>query len=362
MSPTEEIYLLEKWGSVTVSDVKYWCEQLDHTGCEYDSENLRLTAIKIKNSLGSALLSRVASVTEADTHGPVLFKIAVDQVASLSAAKIRKLTTDLQALSLKNAAAQSVSLVTKRVTEIARQIEFSGVGPADLPALIAMVYTSGTDTGFNHHAWGVYNSILTGFDTRPCRDVVEGLVSFYEQQVQLDLYVPALGKKDSDQSLHGLLSAKLDRLEKRLTTGGTAKYDSGKSASPTKSGGGASSDPRKCYKCGAAGHLSKDCPTAKDFDPSHTPPNTKKGDPHERVRNGVPERWCGRCRDGKGLWTTGGPQCHLTEDHPKSDAVADSSISPAPASAPAAEANLGGIHAPFHFGFLGTIVSHVTEV
>ena len=77
MSPTEEIYLLEKWGSVTVSDVKYWFEQLDHTGCKYDSENLCLTAMKIKNSLGSALSYWVASVTEANTHGPVLFKIAV---------------------------------------------------------------------------------------------------------------------------------------------------------------------------------------------------------------------------------------------------------------------------------------------
>ena len=48
ISPTEEIYLLEKWGSVTVSDVKYWCKQLDYTGCEYDSENLCLTAIKKK--------------------------------------------------------------------------------------------------------------------------------------------------------------------------------------------------------------------------------------------------------------------------------------------------------------------------
>ena len=360
ISPTEEIYLLEKWGSVTVSDVKYWCEQLDHTGCEYDSENLRLTAIKIKNSLGSALASRVASVTEADTHGPVLFKIAVDQVASLSAAKIRKLITDLQALSLKTVAAQSVSLVTKKVTELARQIEFSGVGPADLPALIAMVYTSGTDTGFNHHAWGVYNSILTGFDTRPWRDVVEGLVSFYEQQVQLDLYVPALGKKDSDQSIHGLLSAKLDRLEKRLTDAGGFKAadDSSKSTSPSKAGGNI--DTRKCFKCGAVGHLSKDCPSAKDLDPAHVPPNTKKGEPRERVRNGVTERWCGRCRDGKGLWTTG-PSGHLTEGHPKPP---DSSAtpSPAPALAPAAEANLGVINAPFHFGFLGTIVSTVTNM
>jgi hypothetical protein len=166
-NPTTKIYLLENWGAVSIADVKYWCSQLDNTGCTFDSENLRLSAMKIKGSLGAALSSRVATVTEADTPGPVLFKVAVDQVASLSAAKVRKLTTDLQGLSLKNVAAQSVPLITKRVTELARQIDFLAVGPADLTALISKVYTTGTDTGFNHHAWGVYNSIATGFDYRP---------------------------------------------------------------------------------------------------------------------------------------------------------------------------------------------------
>jgi hypothetical protein len=209
LSNTEEIYLLENWGGVTIADVKYWCDQLDNTGCEFDAENLRLSAIKIKGSLGAALSARVATVTEADTPGPVLFKVAVDHVASLSAAKVRKLTTDLQGLSLKNVPAQSVPVITKTLTEITRQIDFSGVGPADLTSLVSKVYTTGTDTGFNHHAWGVYNSISTGFDQRPWREIVEGLVSFYEQQIQLDLYVPALGKKDPDQSIHGLLSAQM---------------------------------------------------------------------------------------------------------------------------------------------------------
>ena len=361
ISPMEEIYLLENWGGVTIADVKYWCDQLDNTGCIFDSENLRLSAMKIKGSLGTTLSSRVATVTEADTPGPVLFKVAVDQVASLSAAKVRKLTTDLQGLSLKTVAAQSVPMVTKRVTEIARQIDFSSVGPADLTSLIAKVYTTGTDTGFNHHAWGVYNSISTGYDTRPWREVVEGLVSFYEQQVQLDLYVPALGKKDSDQSLHGLLAAKLDKLEKRFDNVGNAGgTPPSSSSSPTKGGGGGT-DTRRCYKCNAVGHLSKDCPNQKDLDPSHVPPNTKKGEPRERVRNGIRERWCGRCRGGKGLWTQG-TDYHLTEDHPKPAEDANASPASAPSATPAAEANLGFIDAPFHFGFLGTICTPLTSV
>ena len=106
-------------GEAHHADVKYWCNQLDNTGCIFDSENLRVSAMKIKGLLGAALLSQVATVTEADTPGPVFFKVAVNQVASLSAAKVQKLTTDLQGLSRKTIAAQSVPLVTKRVTELA---------------------------------------------------------------------------------------------------------------------------------------------------------------------------------------------------------------------------------------------------
>ena len=361
-SPTTEIYLLENWGGVSLSDVKYWCDQLDNTGCPFDSENLRVSAMKIKGSLGTSLSSRVATVTEADAPGPVLFKVAVDQVASLSAAKVRKLVGDLQGLSLKNVAAQSVPIITQRVTELARQIDFSDVGPGDLTALVAKVYTTGTDTGFNHHAWGVYNSIATMFDRRPWREVVEGFVSFYEQQVQLDLYVPALGKKDSDQTIHGLLSAKLDKLEKRLDQASGPPGGASDKPSPSKGHGGGT-DTRCCYKCNAVGHLSKDCPSAKDIDPSHVPPNTKKGEPRERIRNGVTERWCGRCREGKGLWTHGsGDQCHLTENHPKPPEPGGSSNVPSLApGAGAAEANLGFIDAPFHFGFLAHVFEPVQE-
>jgi hypothetical protein len=360
LSPTEEIYLLENWGGVTIADVKYWCTQLDNTGCEFDAENLRLSAIKIKGSLGAALSARVATVTEADTPGPVLFKVAVDQVASLSAAKVRKLTTDLQGLSLKNVPAQSVPTLTKTLTELTRQIDFSGVGPADLTSLVAKVYTTGTDTGFNHHAWGVYNSISTGFDHRPWREIVEGLVSFYEQQIQLDLYVPALGRKDPDQSIHGLLSAQMDRLEKKFDNAVSSNGGNRRGDSPAAGGGGAAggkggNEARRCFKCNAVGHLSRDCPSPKELDPLHTPPNTKKGDSRERVRNGTTERWCGRCRGGKGIWTKG-TDLHYTEDHPK----APDSSSPPPvavAAVAAAEANLGFIEAPFHFGFLGFIAA-----
>ena len=53
-----------------------------------------------------------------------------------------------------------------------------------------------------------------------------------------------------------------------------------------------------------------------------------------------------------GLWTHGTNLHYYTEDHPKAP---DSSPPVAVAAVAAAEANLGFLEAPFHFGFLGFI-------
>lgn len=157
------------------------------------------------------------------------------------------------------------------------------------------------------------------------------------------------------------MSAQIDRLEKKIDnavsgTGGTRRGGNDSAAPGGGSGGtkGGGSDARRCFKCNAVGHISRDCPSPKELDPMHTPPNTKKGDSRERVRNGTTERWCGRCREGKGIWTKGA-DLHYTEDHPKTPASSSPPV--AVAAVAAAEANLGFIEAPFHFGFLGFIGS-----
>jgi hypothetical protein len=70
-SPTEEIYLFDTGGESRL-------RPMSSTGVtNWTTLDVLLLAMKIKGSLGSAVLSRVAMVTEADTPGPVLFKVAV---------------------------------------------------------------------------------------------------------------------------------------------------------------------------------------------------------------------------------------------------------------------------------------------
>ena len=40
----------------------------------------------------------------------------------------------------------------------------------------------------------------------------------------------------------------------------------------------------------------------------------KQGESKERMINGVPHKWCGKCRGGKGLWTAG-DGAHFTHEH-----------------------------------------------
>ena len=80
----------------------------------------------------------------------------------------------------------------------------------------------------------------------------------------------------------------------------------------------------------------------------HVPPNSSKGETKEKTVNGKVYKWCGKCRNNKGLWTTG-KYLHSTEEH-KPKKKADDNPSP---ETPNGEAgNLGYVDEPLEFGFL----------
>jgi hypothetical protein len=130
-SPVEqkETYLLDNWGELTLLDVKKWVGILEAHGDRYDHENLKLSAVVIRESLGPDLYARVASLANTNTTGPEYFKLAVDQVSFLSSSMVRKLSNDLAQLDLKKIPGEDVAKLAEIVTEKARQIVGSGNPP-----------------------------------------------------------------------------------------------------------------------------------------------------------------------------------------------------------------------------------------
>ncbi len=296
----KEIYLLDSWGEVTLSDVKKWVDILAEHGDRYDHENLKLSAIVIRESLGPDLYTRVASLANSTTTGPEYFKLAIDQVSFLSSSMVRKLSNDLTHLDLKKVPGENVATLTEIVTEKARQIVGSGNPPPDLKHLISKPFTTGTDQYFKTHALNIHNKVISHEYLKSWEQMLQEHNHTYQDLVQQSDYEPAKGVKDQDDTIHALIG-KLDQ-----------KLDALKGNDSAKPVGN-----RRCYKCGAIGHLIRDCPeagTKKETNPRFIPPNSNKGESREKVVDGVKHIWCGKCRGGKGIWTIGNG-AHHTHDH-----------------------------------------------
>ena len=358
--------LLDNFGDVTIAQMqasKTWSKstpfnpalRVDTEGHfdRFDKENLRLSGIAIRNSLGPNLLQRVSSLIGPGETGPIVFKTALDQVMHMNASTIRVLSNTLGSLSLKEQPGESVSTLTEKVTELAREIEGSGKAPTDLKNLISKPHTKGAVESFRAHALNVHNSIMRGTHNEDWQSMVTGHNNFYQDLVQSDEYPPAKGgKSDQDETIQGLIAKTVDQKLSKLKIG-------------SNGGGGGGNDgnnngrQRKCFGCGSTDHIVKNCPF-KDKDNAdnkgddngnketswrHKPP--KKNESHEKTVDGKTHKWGGKCRGNNGLWTTG-KYLHSTAEHRPKKTNTDEPKNDE-------EGKLAYMDEPLEFGFIGVV-------
>ena len=68
---------------------------------------------------------------------------------------------------------------------------------------------------------------------------------------------------------------------------------------------------RKCYLCNGTGHSPFKCPNIPAWRTDEKP---KDSDPKEKKVDNVIYKYCGKCRQGAGFWTSGKPM-HTTAEH-----------------------------------------------
>ena len=358
--------ILVKFGERTVEQITEHIERFRTGGGtpetrydKWDYENLRLSAIVIRESIGPNLLQRISSLLPSDAPGPVVFKTALDQVMCMNATTIRTLSNQLGELSLKSIPGESVPDLTEKVTELAREIEGSGKPPSDLINLVSKPYTKGTVDAFKTYALGVHTQVMRGVFRGKWTSLVQEHNGFYQDLVQSDEYPPASGKKDDDNNIQALVAKTVDqRLQQR---NGNNNNNGGNNN--RNSNGGA----RTCYNCGDTGHIAKNCPKKKadgekndgggksdekkEKDWRHVPPNSSKGEGKEKTVDGKVYKWCGKCRQNKGLWTVG-RYLHSTEEH-RSKKKDDNNNNGNNNGNEAG--NLGYVDEPLDFGFLSFV-------
>ena len=204
-SEGREVYLLDNWGELTLTEVRKWVETLETHGDRYDQENLKLSAVAIRESIGPDLYARVASLANTGTTGPEYFKMIIDQVSFLSSSMVRKLSNDLANLDLKKIPGEDVAKLAEVVTEKARQIVGSGNPPPDLKHLVSKPFTTGTDQYFKTHALNIHNKIINQEYMKTWEQMLQEHSHTYQDLVQQSNYSPAKGSKDQDESIHAMI-------------------------------------------------------------------------------------------------------------------------------------------------------------
>ncbi len=332
------VNLLESWGDVTLTQIRESMTYMETRTIraadvpnhgdramgrydDFDRDNLRLSGIVIKNSLGTNLYQRVASLLPATATGPEILKVAIDQVMYMNASTIRSVSNRLGALSLKDIPGENAPELTVKVSELARELEGSGNPPGDLINLVSKPFTKGSVESFHTQALTVHNRVMRGEYVDEWTTLVPDHNAFYQDLVHSDDYPPAKGgKQDQDQSLQALVAKTVESRLERLGNGQGRNVGRG-----NKKKGSRDSNKNQgnqgCYNCGAKDHFKKDCPqlrpksSGQGNNSKWKPPT--KGEPREKTIDGRLYKWCGKCRGNAGRWTTG-KSAHFTHEHDES--------------------------------------------
>jgi hypothetical protein len=343
---TSEVYLVQKWGDMKLKTIEDFVATLTDP---YDVENLRLSGLALRDSLGPELYSRVSSLSTPDKSGPVLFKIAVDQMMHMNDAQVRNLSNKLGDLRLRDIPGENVAKLGETITQIAREITGSGREPNDLLQLVSRPYTKGTAKMFESNALTLHSRVLNGMYTESWEKLVAEHSNFYQDLVQAKDYPPAEGgKEDQDSQIQGLIAKAIEENMGKLMRSPNDAHNGG----GTNEGSGYQK--RKCFKCGSEDHVIRYCPStkgkpAKDW--RYVPPDSSKNEPKEKSVNGVLYKWCGKCRGGTGAWNSA-EAAHFTADHRGRTSTGDTTETSPPAEETQEQGNLGYVDQPLSFGFL----------
>ena len=127
--------------------------------------------------------------------------------------------------------------------------------------------------------------------------------------IQSGDYEEGGGSTDPDAKIQALIAQTVEKKFGRLQA--TGDHGLGGRNGQHRNG---NQETRACFECGEVGHIRRNCPkrNGNSTNPRHITP--KQGESKDRMINGVPHKWCGKCRGGKGPWTVG-DGAHCTHEH-----------------------------------------------
>ncbi len=322
-----EVYILKKFGELTIEAVSKWVSALrngvpkkdggNEEVCTYDVANLRNTASMIQSSIDIDMWNLIDADLLDDLTGPELFTTIVAKFQTASTTVTRNLIHKLSNMTIKKEPAEDVEKFGAKIVELCRRIVGTGDEPKDLSFLVAQAFIGSSNNNFDLRANELFNLCQDKRSMPEWEPMVRELRGKYIMLKQNGLWEAANHQKVRDE-LQGM-KAEIKTLKGQLAAhGGGAKGNQG-----AKDG----KETRTCYNCGKEGHLSANCPEPKKAKKGKgnggngngnnkngiTSPFKKapgEGESHSKSVEGVAMKWCAKCK----RWTKG-EKAHLTAEH-----------------------------------------------
>jgi len=334
-----EIYLLVDWGKATEATIQTWLHEVTiagvlgnadatdrHPVCTFDQDNLLWSGKAILNSVMTEFWETIEKDLGYDTSGPEAFACIIQKLQVVNASAVRALVDELKQQSLVKFPAQDVDLFGNTVSELARRIDGTGLGPPDLSSIVAVCFLQCDVLEFRLKAIALHDEVDNNADAHTCAAIVRTLKSKYRALKGQGLWTPA----DTQKKKHaeGEMVAMTGAINKLM-----AQLNGDLSGI-------------KCHGCGKMGHYRNNCPEANGGNATggtgDGARNWKRvapadGAPETKTVEGKEYSFCTRCRK----WQTG-PKQHTTIEHVVRRPAPAPAPAPPPPPPPAAPANPQG--------------------
>ena len=292
---------------------------------------LQESALWLSNSLDESLKPSLRTQLASRPTGPQLWMSIVSEVQSDSLKRVDNLTKRFEKMTLADFKGESVRDYCTAAGEILTQLERDNQSRPTHLVRIIDVFSACTVMDFKIHFMSRRSDVQRFVRDSAGKEAAtvkamsnyihfqhlldEGKELFLDLQEQWGPTKPA-GPANAMISALQSLSAKVANLDQALKAkpGGGGKEGSDKKE-------------LKCFTCGKPGHTKKTCPDCNKGNGTpgggSPPPKKKKpfkwaapkdGEPQEKEIDGKPHKYCAKCKNGRGFWTSGA-QMHGTAEH-----------------------------------------------
>ena len=345
---TEEVNLFECFNK-NLSDVKPWIDQLKRDGitkpdgttiqvCPYDVQNLEYSALFILGSLTTKFRSEVEHSIGLSATGIEVLLCIIERKYSLQVSLQRELVAKLEQLDIIQEPGENISTFNVKVKNLCQSIEFCGPAPRDLNTIVIGCFINCSVVIFSQYVNASYFQATTNPEKFPWRDTLLTHESMYFRFKKI--WTPESSKPVTNKEFQTYVKSqqtKMNQLQvkKEKDTTKTICYDCGKPGVkvghegctqsgkklhvPKKDGnargngnagrGDRNQNSGRGRGCGNAGRGGNQNNNRQGKPPADAP---KPGEPEVRMRNGVEEKYCTKCRFPQ--WRSG-DKAHTTSEH-----------------------------------------------